>query len=75
MLLDLLLHEEPVDGLLPPHELDDQPVQVDEQSPAEATGDAAERRTESAPSRPATDAKLAVNAAPTVNENIGFASP
>lgn len=30
VLLDLLLHEEPVDGLLLPHELDNQPVQVDE---------------------------------------------
>lgn len=29
-LLDLLLHEEPVDGLLFPHELDNQSVQVDE---------------------------------------------
>lgn len=29
-LLDLLLHEELVDGLLFPHELDNQSVQVDE---------------------------------------------
>lgn len=39
--LDLLLHEESVDRLLPPHELDDQSVQVDKQSPAETAGNTA----------------------------------
>lgn len=38
----LLLHEEPVDGLLFPDELDNQSVQVDKQSPTETTGNAAE---------------------------------
>lgn len=42
-LQDLLLHEEAVDGLLLPHELDDQAVQVDEESAAEAAGDAVEK--------------------------------
>lgn len=42
---DLLFHEEPVDGLLFPDELDNQSVQVDKQSSAETTGDTAETQT------------------------------
>lgn len=39
---DSLLHEESVNGLLLPDELDNQPVQIDEQSSPEAAGDAAD---------------------------------
>lgn len=40
----LLLHEESVDGLLLPDELDNQSVQVDEQGPTKTTGNTAERQ-------------------------------
>lgn len=39
---DSLLHEESVDGLLLPDELDNQSVQVDKQCTPEAAGDAAD---------------------------------
>lgn len=42
---DSLFHEESVDGLLFPDELDNQTVQVDKQSPSKTTGNTAERET------------------------------
>ena len=42
---DSLFHEESVDGLLFPDELDNQTVQVDKQSPTKTTGNTAERET------------------------------
>lgn len=45
VLLDLLLHEESVDGLLLPDELDNQSVQVDKQSPTKTTGNTVDTHT------------------------------
>lgn len=42
---DSLLHEESVDGLLLPDELDNQSVQVNKQCSPKATGDAADTHT------------------------------